>query len=212
MLPRMSHESDYRRQVSDRLQLWIDGVGGYLLLPADRIVIGQAMRSAGVDLPILGDLRRRHAMIRRSEGEYLLEPLAETRLNGKLIEVPMPLSNQDKIQLGASVQLQFRKSHPLSGSATLRLISRQRTEPACDGILLLADSLILGPRPANHVICPRWEEDVVLYREPGGLAVRSKTRLHSGATDESVRRIQLGQPVYGEEEVSFCVESWTDMP
>ncbi|MEX0792887.1 MAG: FHA domain-containing protein [Pirellulaceae bacterium] len=197
-------------KVSDRLQLWIDGVGGYLVLPGDRIVIGQAMRSAGVDLPILGDLRRRHALIRRREGEYLLEPLAETRLNGKLIEVSMPLAHQDKIQLGESVEMLFRKPHPLSSSATLRLISRQRTEPASDGILLLADSLIMGPRPANHVICPRWDEDVVLYREPGGLAVRSKTTLQSGATDEQVRRLTLGQPVYGDEEVSFCVESWSD--
>ncbi|MEX2358777.1 MAG: FHA domain-containing protein, partial [Pirellulaceae bacterium] len=100
-------------KVNNRLQLWIDGVGGYLVLPGDRIVIGQAMRSAGVDLPILGDLRRRHALVRRSEGEYLLEPLAETRLNGKRIEVPMPLANQDKIQLGESVEMLFRKPHPL---------------------------------------------------------------------------------------------------
>ncbi|TWT32705.1 FHA domain-containing protein [Blastopirellula retiformator] len=156
-----------------RRQLWVDGVGGFLLLTGPDVLIGQATPQSGVDVPILGDVSRRHAWIRRRGAEYVVEPLAEVRRRGKLLDQPTVLSDGDLIQLGRSVVLSFQKRHPLSASAVLRLESSQRTEPAADAILLMAETCILGPKSCNHVVCGGWNRDVVLYKQGDGLHVRS---------------------------------------
>ena len=45
----------------DRFLLWIDAVGGYWVCAGDEVLIGQPVRYAEVDVPILGDLAGRHA-------------------------------------------------------------------------------------------------------------------------------------------------------
>ena len=43
--------------------------------------------------------------------------------------------------------------HVLSASARLEMVSRHRTQPHVDGILLMAESCVLGPKWQNHVVC-----------------------------------------------------------
>ncbi|PQO46585.1 FHA domain-containing protein [Blastopirellula marina] len=191
--------------MSDRLQMWIDGVGGYMLLLGDRVNIGQAMASAQVDIPIMGDISRRHAAIRRSGEEYILEPLTEMVLNDQPIGGLAVLKHRDVMTLGRGVRIQFTQPHPLSNSAVLRIISRHRTEPACDGMVMLADSLLMGPKMNNHVVCPQWLQDVVIYRSGSKLQLRSKTPLFQSDSTEPASAIKIGETVQGEE-VSFCLE------
>jgi hypothetical protein len=33
-----------------------------------------------------------------------------------------------------------------------------------DGVLLMAESCVLGPKWQNHVVCREWSDDVVMYR------------------------------------------------
>ena len=196
----------YRRgNVSDRLQMWIDGVGGYMLLLADRINIGQAMASAQVDIPIMGDISRRHAAIKRSGDEYIVEPLSEVKLNDQSVDRPSLLKHRDVLTLGRGVKLQFTQPHPLSTSAVLKIVSRHRTEPACDGVVLLADSLLMGPKANNHVVCPLWQHDVVVYRQGSKLLLKSKTPLFQSESTQPATSIKIGETVQGEE-VSFCLE------
>jgi len=194
-----------RRAVSERLQMWVDGVGGFTILLADRINIGQALVSAQVDLAIMGDISRRHAAIRRSGSEYILDPFSEVQQNDKAMQSSSLLKNHDQIRLGRGVQLEFTQPHPLSSSAVLSLISRHRTEPASDAIILLADSLLLGPKKTNHIRCPNWQSDVVIFRQGSKLRLKSKTRLLQGDRSDAVSTIRLGESVQGEE-ISFCLE------
>lgn len=153
--------------------LWVDGVGGYLVCPADSVTIGQAVPMAGVDVPILGDVSRRHAVIRRSGEGYVLEPIADTKLNDKLVDRPrVLLRDGDRLAMSA-VELVFRQPHALSSTARLDFASRHGTQPSADGVILLADSCVMGPRKENHVVCRDWEHDVVLFRQ--------KERLHCRA-------------------------------
>lgn len=196
----------YRRgNVSDRLQMWIDGVGGFMLLLSDRVHLGQAMASAQVDVPIMGDISRRHAAIRRSGSEYILEPFAATAVNGRQQNAPVLLKHHDELRLGRGVQLRFVQPHPLSTSAVLNLTSRHRTEPAADGVVLVADSLLLGPKANNHIVCPHWQHDVVLYRHGHQLQVKSKLPLFSGNSTQPATVVPLGEAVQGGE-ISFCLE------
>ncbi|MDA1055436.1 MAG: FHA domain-containing protein [Planctomycetota bacterium] len=157
----------------ERFLLWVDGVGGYLVSLASEVVLGQAAPGNRVDIPILADISRRHAKIRRDGEGYTIEPLHVLRLNGKAIQTKAILSDGDEIELGSGVRFRFRRPHALSASVRLDLISRHRTQPYADSILLMAESCVLGPRWQNHVVCPDWEADVVLYRQDDELYCRA---------------------------------------
>jgi hypothetical protein len=124
-------------------------------------------------VPILGDLSRDHALIRRSGEGYVLVPRRTTRLNGREIRDPAPLTDGATIELGHGVKLRFRQPHPLSRTARLEFVSRHRTQPPTDGVLLLAESCILGPAASSHVVCSSWARDLVLYQEGGELQCRT---------------------------------------
>lgn len=200
-----SHFAYQRGNVSDRLQLWIDGVGGFTLLLADRVQIGQAMASAQVDIPIMGDISRRHAALRRSGGEYIVEPFSEVAVGTQVITSPTLLKHRDTMTLGRGVKLQFTQPHPLSTSAVLQLTSRHRTEPASDGVVLWADSLLLGPKSNHHIVCPQWQNEVVLFRSGSGLQIKSKANLFESDSTRPATSVKLGESIQGEE-ISFCIE------
>jgi hypothetical protein len=159
--------------MSPRFLMWIDGVGGYLVCEADEVVLGQPVPGSRVDVPIRGDLSRDHATIRRSGEGYLLVPRRTTRLNGREIREPAPIADGATIELGHGVRLKFRQPHPLSRTARLEFVSRHRTQPPTDGVLLLAESCILGPAASAHVVCHAWQREVVLLNQAGELRCRT---------------------------------------
>lgn len=149
--------------------LWIDGIGGFLMCDKPEILLGQAAPGNEVDLPIVGDLSRRAASIRRSGEDHLLQPLHSPigsfiSLDGVSVDRASLLRNGMKIQIGDRVLLQYRRPSRLSGSARLDLISHHRWQPHVDGVLLLADSCLIGPSNNSHIVCPQWSQDVVLFR------------------------------------------------
>ena len=157
-----------------RFLLWVDGVGGYLVCLSDEIELGQADPHNAIHIPLQADVSRRHARIcRRGEG-YVVEPQQRTAINGQLISETTLLTDGDELLLGeGGVQLRFRQPHALSASARIELVSRHRTRPAVDAIILMAESCVLGPNLQNHVVCRDWENDVVLYRRNNALYCRA---------------------------------------
>jgi hypothetical protein len=153
--------------------LWIDGVGGYWVCLADSVVLGQPGPAGGADVPILGDLARRHARVRRDAEGYSIEPLRDVRLDARPLTGPAALTDGARIDLGAKVRLVFRRPHGLSASARLEFASAHRTHPPADGVLLMADALVLGPNRHSHVVCRAWPREVVLYRAGERLFCRS---------------------------------------
>jgi len=149
-----------------RFVLWVDAVGGYLVCPADEIRIGQPLTERRVDVPILADLSRVQTVLHRDGEGYLIEPVRATRLNGHPLESIAPLRDGDLLELGQGVRLRFSRPHPLSGTARLDFLSRHRTQPAVDAVLLMAESCVLGPAANSHVRCPDWSSEVVLFH-PG---------------------------------------------
>ena len=149
----------------NRFVMWIDAVGGYLVCLDEQIVLGQPTPDGAVDVPILGDLSRRHAVIHRDREVYLLEPIQTVKVRGREIDGPALLADGDIMELGDRVQLQFRLPHSLSSTARLDLVSRHKTHPTADGVLLMADSCILGPASHSHVVCRHWGQEAILYRQ-----------------------------------------------
>jgi hypothetical protein len=68
----------------------------------------------------------------------------------------------------------FRRPHPLSATARLDFLSRHRTQPSADSVLLMADTCVLGPKPHSHVVCRDWTREVILYRRQHELYCRTE--------------------------------------
>ncbi len=153
------------KEQPQRALLWVDAVGGFLVCLDDAISIGQPSSGESIALPILADLSRRHAIIRRDAGTYILDPLQRTRVDGREINTSFVLRDNQLIQLGDNVRIRFSKPHSLSATARLTLESHHKTQPTADAVLLMADSCVLGPNRHCHVQCRDWQRDVIVYRQ-----------------------------------------------
>jgi len=164
-VPLSDNDSQQPRQTSSFL-IWVDGVGGYLVCTKPVNFIGQAVEESSVSIPLQADVRQRHARIETIAGQHLIQPLGEVAIDGREFPVDESIAIQtgQQISLGTRVRLSYRQDHPLSKSARLDFVSRHRTLPWSDGVILAAQSIILGPNPNNHIFCPNWKNDLVLFR------------------------------------------------
>jgi hypothetical protein len=186
-----------------RFLMWVDAVGGYLVCLSDEVVIGQAVPDSNADVRIFGDMSRRHATLKRYSEEYLVIPHAHTKVDRRPINGPQPVRDGDEIEFGSTVVMRFRQPHPMSATCRLEFISHHRTQPFADGVLVMANSCILGPTISNHVVCRKWRKDVMLVRQgqflrchgPAGTTVDGKP---AGARAE----ISFDSRICGED---FCI-------
>jgi hypothetical protein len=173
-----------QQQRGPRFVLWVDEVGGYLVCLGDEVTIGQPGAGGRPDVALLADLSRLHARIRRDGEGYLLDPVRTTRRGGELITELSPLSDGDLVEFGNAVKMRFRKQHALSATARLDFISRHRTQPSVDGVVLMADACVLGPAAGSNITCPEWSREVVIFRQGDEL----HCRVTGGFTVDGVER------------------------
>ena len=157
---------------ADRFMLWIDSVGGYMVSPSEEVVLGQPTCLAA-DVPILGDLGGRHAVIRREGNDYSIEALRAVSVNDRPLRGACRLRDGCRLRLGDSVRLLFRRPHAFSNTARLDFVSSHRTQPSADAVLLLADTCLLGPSLRCHVVCRAWNAAVLLYPRQGEIYCRT---------------------------------------
>ncbi len=170
--------SAFLTQAQRSMQLWVNGVGSFLLAPASSFLIGAAGdRPEGPGLRLLANLHRDHASIHHQGEGYLLRPNGTTAVDGVPIVEPVWLQNGQELQFEESVRIRFRRPTSLSGSACLDFLSDHRPMRRLDGVVLMTEFCLLGPRPHCHIQCPQWEGDVVLMREKDGLGCRSSQQL-----------------------------------
>jgi tetratricopeptide (TPR) repeat protein len=155
----------------NRFILWVDGVGGFLVCQGNVVTLGQANPGCTVDVPILGDLSRQHATIVRDGEGYLIRSDRDLTINGRPAR-QATLRDGDVIRLGRSVDLKFTMPCPVSGTARLELVSRHRLHLSLAGILLMADTCVLGASAQTHVQVPESTRQIVLYRQGDHLICR----------------------------------------
>ncbi len=194
------------QELDQRFVLWIDAVGGYLVCQDNEVVIGQASPGNQVEIPILADISRKHATIRREGEGYLIVPHELVTVAGRTIEENVLLRDGDEIGLGESVRLRFRRPHALSATARLEMLSRHKTQPSVDGIILMAESFILGPNVQDHIVCRNWADDVILFRAQDELYARTGGPFDiNGSPQEDRGRVDCGSQVSGED-FAFYIE------
>ncbi len=190
---------------SKRFLLWIDGVGGYLVCLAPRVTFGQAIAEAPIDIPLLADVSRLHAEISRDGEGFVLESNRGVLVNSTPI-TRTALKPGDRVTLGATCQFVFHQPVAISPSARLELVSGHRLHVAVDGVLLMAETLLLGPAGQSHVIVPWLKTPIVLYRSKEGIGVRIAGEFRVDAKMELNRAILPLPSVVTSEQLHFAVE------
>ncbi len=152
--------------------LWIDSVGSYLVCLSPRVSFGQATADAYVDIPIYADISRLHGYLTRDAEGYLLEAVRRVTLNAQPVDKAL-LKDGDRLTVGTSCQLHFKQPVAISQTARLEVASGHRLPLSVDGVLLMADTCVLGPAEQSHITVPELPRPVVIFRTPGGLGVRA---------------------------------------
>ncbi len=109
--------------------------------------------------------------MRQGDG-YVIRAHHPTYVNGRQVVGLSPLRDKDLIRLGSTVELLFRQPSPVSSTARLEIVSRHRLPLAVDGVLLMAETCLIGPSPQAHIQAPDLETTVVLFRQSGSLWCR----------------------------------------
>jgi hypothetical protein len=179
--------------------LWIDAVGGFLVCCENQTRLGQAVPGNVAEVPLLADLSRHHATILRDSEGYLLHPVAATGLNDQPVRQPTWLTDGAVIGLGSSLRMQFRRPHPLSATARLEMVSHHQTRPSTSGVLLAAETCVLGSTAQCHIVCRNWPSEVMLFRRPDGWHCRAAGSLEiDGRQQVGSGRLTLRSRVAGE--------------
>ncbi len=198
---------------------WIDGVGCFWISLKDQLTIGgpssqsaslsanTATAGESADIAILSDLKRQHATIVRLGEGYLLEANGSARVAGRDVQDRAALIDGSIIELGRTVRLRFRLPSALSLSARLEFLSDHRPAQAVDGIVLLADTCLLGSGDENHIVCSDWPGQVLLVRQGGELGCRSRMEISIGGHRVGGgRNLSSGDVVTGDD-LRFRIES-----
>ncbi|HQX51824.1 MAG TPA: FHA domain-containing protein, partial [Planctomycetaceae bacterium] len=163
---------------TERYMLWIDGVGAWqLCVGAQFLIGGPTLEDTSADICLMANLSRRHASLLRNGEDWFIHPHQSTVVSGRAVSGSTLLRTGDEICLAERVRLGFRIPSVLAGSALIDFESHHRPARSVNGIILMTDSILLGPRKDHHVCCPDWPEMVVIYRQDDGLRCRSKAAL-----------------------------------
>ena len=191
----------------EKFLVWVDGVGGYLVCAEAEHQLGQAIADTDVSIPLRGDLDRKHATIQSVDGNHVLKPLGQVHVDQRLIEQPVVLNSGQVFRMGDLVAMKYRKPHPFSGTAVLEFESRHRTFPWSDAVLLAGDTIVMGPARRNHIVCPKWTEEVVLFRRLGKWYCKSKTQIQVDGTTNTPDTVLSRNSHLDSQEFSFSIEA-----
>ena len=143
--------------------LWIDGCGGFRLLAGTSWSVGGAAGIAACDITVQTDWPRLAGTVTSQDGEYFWDGGGENqhwlRQDG---EVPIP----------GSAKMMLRRPSPLSQSVVLSLNSAHRFAGHVDAIVLVKDTVLVGPGVECHARCRGLENRLVLMEKNGQWRVK----------------------------------------
>lgn len=196
-----------------RYTLWIDGVGAWQVLTSPVVTIGRAQTPVSpllakaslakktpdeADVAVMSSISRKHVQLERVNESWVLTAHAATNVEGRPVDRQAVLPDDCEITAGGSVRVGFCVTTPLSASARLSFLSEHRPAGAVDGVVLMAQTCLLGPGPENHVRCPQWTANLVLVRGRRGLAVKSRNDIFvDGSLATGLTPLASGQVVSG---------------
>lgn len=138
-----------------RWRLWVDGSGGFLLLTGDSWSVGGLSDRESADVCVRADWPRLAGNIRRDGEDYFWSPrAAEHELIGSGQVLP----------ISGSASMTLRRPSPLCDSVVLELKPPHRFDQHVDGVVLVNETLLVGPTPDCHIRCRESSDRAVITR------------------------------------------------
>jgi hypothetical protein len=145
-------------------RLWIDGCGGFLLLSGDSWSVGGVSHETRADVCVRADWPRHAGTIHRDGGDYFWKE-ARSAAKHQLLASGQPLP------ISGSATVSLHQPSSLCDSAILTLSRPHRFDQHVDGVILVNETLLVGPSPDCHI---RFREStdraVITRREDRWLA------------------------------------------
>ena len=194
--------------------LWIDGVGSFLLCVGDRVTVGgprgSSVEQKAADIAFLANLSRKHATFVRKSDSLILEAHSTSSVSGRTVRDVESVTSNASITLGNSVRMSVSMPSELSMTARLDVQSVHRLEQSVDGIILFAETCLLGPSSDCHVRCPDWPESVLLVRRSGEFFCRSRADLIVGdKIANGMTEVPIGSVISGHE-IRFRIDTFDE--
>ena len=208
------HAEDPNAVRLDRpLLVLIDGGCSGLLVSGERVRLGRAGGSAGVEVALPCDAQSHHADIIRRGDDYFVMAYAPLEVNHRRVEHAL-LRDGDRIAVGGDVgsglrpvphagagRIVFAKPSAKSPSAVLRLSHRCRLAGDVSDVVLFRETCIVGPAASCHLRTHEGEVQLVLFERGGGLYVRQTAG--NGWLNAPARAVAVGETLeFGEVRVT----------
>lgn len=141
-------------------RLWVDGCGGFLLLAGNSWSVGGLANGTSADICVRADWPRFAGTIERDGADYFWNGIRSSA-GRELINGGQPLP------VPGSAVATLEQPSPLSDSAVLKLSVPHRFDQHVDGVVLVNQTMLVGPGPDCHIRCRESTDRAVLTRRGG---------------------------------------------
>ncbi len=142
---------------ANRWRLWIDGCGGFLLLGGESWSVGGLSPEKPADICVRADWPRRAGRILRHSSDYFWQ-------GPRSSDSRVLIRGDRRLPIPGSASVTLYQASPLSNSATLTLAPPHRFDDHVDGVVLVDETLLIGPQADCHIRCRQATERAVLTR------------------------------------------------
>lgn len=143
-----------------RWRLWVDGCGGFLLLPGNRWTVGGWNAQSPPDVCVRADWPRHAGAIDREGADYFWQ-------SSDLDRPRHLITPGQRLPIRGSAQMTLNCPSPLSTSATLSVSAPHRLDGHVDGAILVNETLLVGPTGDCHIRATEFPTRAVLVCRAG---------------------------------------------
>lgn len=141
---------------ASRWRLWIDGCGGYLLVNGVQWSVGGLSRATNANVCVQADWPRLAGQISRRGADYFWQ--GQNSLESKTL-----LTDGTPIPIQGSALMTLGKPSQLSDTAVLSLNAPHRFDQHVDGVVLVRETVLVGPGSDCHLRC-RGASDLAILQ------------------------------------------------
>lgn len=135
----------------------MDGCGGFLLLSGNRWSVGGVGPESSADICVRADWPRMAGTIEQDGEDYFWNSVRSTD--------PRQLIRRDQVlPIAGSAKMTLGQPSPLCDSAVLMLKAPHRFDQHVDGVVLVNDTLLVGPSSDCHIRFPESTDRAVITR------------------------------------------------
>ncbi len=135
---------------ASRWRLWVDGSGGYLLLTGNRWTLGGVSEQSTADVRVRADWPRLAGKLEREGGDYFW---CDRYTKGAVPPERSLVTHGQVLPIAGSASVQLTQPSPLTATAVLDVRAPHRFDEHIDRVVLVADTLLIGPSAECHIRC-----------------------------------------------------------